>query len=715
MKNRPIYGVIAAQVADIEQREILSGIIETAQKLNIDIAVISNIYNPNEPSEVLKTENRIYDFIVSDAFDGFILISESIINTELQALILQNLWKQRSVPLIVIGTALTDFDMFDACIINTSDEQDVEDITDHLIDVHGFTEIHILTGYHFIEASRKRIEGYKASLAKHGLPLQEQNIFFGDFWYNSGNRQAEKYLSGELAFPQAIICCNDYMAYGMLDTFMKHDIAIPERLTIVGYEYIHGRRNHTPLLTTFQRNRRKLGKQAVHMLTHKLKTGAFGAFTVPKGRLIDGDTCGCGAKHDNIKQEIVEAQTKATYDFFNLFSQFEHRLNQCRNINEFVSRCWDFQYMVRNVNQLYMCLYDNWYHSEPSSDNMIGYNLLTYEEPIYFRKDRFSCLFRESAAPYYFCPLFLGDRELGIVVLRFDMPDTYDHIFRNWLKSLSNGLEFLRTKNDIAFLVECQNISEQRDTLTGMLNEKGFQNAFASANKEHLYLVGLQICLSKDLSFAKEKEKIDAIVDVSRCLLEFCGSNDICARIENDICVCLFNSKLPPEILEDRLSSFLYQHKIYMKLYDMDSSVCCALACHTNAYAEAMSQLKLCLSQKAKMISDRRIAKHYSDLIGLRNDIYRHPEDTFHMDKIYGLFKGSIGHLRTIYKKCFGITLLQDCISARMARAKYLLMTTSMDYANIAEACGYSDNKYFMRQFAAETGMTASRYKSDQP
>ncbi len=712
MKSRPIYGVIAAQVADIEQREILSGIIETAQKLNIDIAVISNIYNPNETAEVLKTENQIYNFISSDELDGFILISESIINTELQTLIFENLLKRKNIPLIVIGMPLMDFNMFDSCFINTSDEQDVEDITDHLIDVHGFTDIHILTGYDFLDASHKRIDGYKASLEKHGLSFNEEKVFFGDFWYNSGNSQAEKYLSGKLAFPEAIICCNDYMAYGMLDTFMEHDTAIPEKLTIVGYEFIHGRRNHTPLLTTFRRNRKELGRQAVKMLTQKLKTGEFGDVTIPKGHLVYGNTCSCGTKHDDIKQEIIEARTKATYDFLNLFSQFEHRLNECRNIDEFVARCWDFQYMIRNVGKLYMCLYDNWYSSEPNTENIIGYNLLFHEEPIYFHKDKFSCLFHESAAPYYLCPLFLGDRELGIVVLRFDSPDTYDHIFRNWLKSLSNGLEFLRMKNDIQFLIECQNIAEQRDTLTGMLNEKGFKNAFASADKNDLCLVGFQICLFKDLSFIKEKEKIGAIADVAKCMFEFCGNNDICARIENDICLCILNSKTPPEILEDRLCSFLYQHKIYMGLYDMDSFVCCALSCNMMSYPEIMSEFKKLLAKKTKSIFDRRIAKHYSDLINLRTYIYKNPEDTFDMDKIYSLFESSVGHLRLLYKKCFGISLLQDCISARMAKAKYLLMTTSMNFADIAEECGYSDNKYFMRQFAAETGMTAGKYKT---
>ena len=105
MSRRRIFGVIAANVADIEQREILGGIIERAQMMNIDIAVISNIYNPSEPSEVLKTENKIYDLILSDELDGIILISEAIINPDLQQQIKNDLLK-KDVPIIVIGIVL---------------------------------------------------------------------------------------------------------------------------------------------------------------------------------------------------------------------------------------------------------------------------------------------------------------------------------------------------------------------------------------------------------------------------------------------------------------------------------------------------------------------------------------------------------------------------------------------------------------------------------
>lgn len=53
--------LIFAQPADMEQREILSGIMEQAT-YSIDIAILSNIYNLNEPDNALNCENEIYDY-----------------------------------------------------------------------------------------------------------------------------------------------------------------------------------------------------------------------------------------------------------------------------------------------------------------------------------------------------------------------------------------------------------------------------------------------------------------------------------------------------------------------------------------------------------------------------------------------------------------------------------------------------------------------------
>lgn len=218
--KKHILGVIAAQAADVEQREILRGIMEQAQIMHIDLAVFSNIYNPNEPNAALDCENEIYDLILSDELDRLILISEVIINTVLQQRIIRNLTKQSHIPIVVIGTPLPDFVLPHFRFINTSDSNDIEDITNHLIEAHGFTDIAVITGHSFIEASHLRVDGYRKALERHGIPFDENKVFFGDFWMNSGKQLAQKYIHHTLSLPQAIVCTNDYMAYGILDEFM---------------------------------------------------------------------------------------------------------------------------------------------------------------------------------------------------------------------------------------------------------------------------------------------------------------------------------------------------------------------------------------------------------------------------------------------------------------------------------------------------------------
>ena len=96
--NRYIIGVIASQLSDIEQSELLSGMLRQAQERNIDLLFLSNIYNPNDPANTIERENDIYDLILSDAFDGLILFSETILNTTQQKLIVEHLSHMTHVP-----------------------------------------------------------------------------------------------------------------------------------------------------------------------------------------------------------------------------------------------------------------------------------------------------------------------------------------------------------------------------------------------------------------------------------------------------------------------------------------------------------------------------------------------------------------------------------------------------------------------------------------
>ena len=712
MKKRKLFGVIAANAADTEQREIFRGIINKAQMLNIDIAVLSNIYNPPVTDEVLKTENCIYSLIGSDEYDGIILISESIINPDLRKIIFEEL-KNKDLPLVAIGTELPEWTLPSLQYINTCDETDIEDICDHLTDVHGFTDIHLLSGHYELSVSHKRVEGYRHSLEKHGIPFDEKKVFFGDFWMTSGHAHAKRYISGELPYPQALICCNDYMAYGLLDEFLECSIDINEKMSVIGYEYVPDRYCHVPLLTTFQRNRYELGIMAMEFLTEKtgIKANSILSAT-PRGHIIYGNTCPCKAKITDIRFDFKTAQHKNRYDYLDLFNQLELNLIECRNIDEFVKKIHEFSSLIRDADKLYMCLYENWYDTSPNFSNMVGYDLLHDEEPFVFRKHNISAVFRNEAAPYYLCPLFFSFRELGYVALSFRGPDTFDYFFRNWLKTVANCLEFLRMKNDIKFYLQCQDISEERESLTGMLNENGLRKVYLNADKSNLCLVALKIGTIRTNPYsASQNDQINSVLDAAEAVREFSG-NHICAKINEDTFFCLMRDIPDTDVLTKQLSAVLLHHTAYMKINGLDSYVCAAIPCEDNDYVQLKEKCFAKIAEMTDMFSSRRTKPHYKKLNKLRTQFYNDPQLTFDSEDIYSRFNGSAGYLRTIFRKCYGFTLHDDCINARIAAARYYITMSNLSNAEIAEKCGYKDLKYFLRQFQQVSGYTVVKYRS---
>ena len=295
----------------------------------------------------------------------------------------------------------------------------------------------------------------------------------------------------------------------------------------------------------------------------------------------------------------------------------------------------------------------------------------------------------------------------------FHNADCFDHIFRNWLKSVSNALEILIMKNDIRYLTACQNLSEQHDSMTSMYNEIGVRNVFHTADKNDLYMVMLKICLfDKDFSAINENEKICAILDAAEGVKEFCGDENICGKIDNNTFICLIKSHNGERILTELLSSIIYQHASYMNKYGIDSFVCSSYKCENKNYDELSKLCAVSIMHEIEKISERRCNKHYSEMVALRKYIYMNPNETFQTDLLHQRFEGSSGHLRVIYKQCISKSFHQDCISARIAKARFILAVTKMTVKEAAFKCGYSDNKYFMRQFMQETGITANQFRN---
>jgi AraC-like DNA-binding protein len=65
------------------------------------------------------------------------------------------------------------------------------------------------------------------------------------------------------------------------------------------------------------------------------------------------------------------------------------------------------------------------------------------------------------------------------------------------------------------------------------------------------------------------------------------------------------------------------------------------------------------------------------------------------------------------FKESFGQSAKSYIIERRIARAKHLMLTTRDTLAQIALACGFSDQAHYCRTFGAGVGQTPSRWRRE--
>ncbi len=134
----------------------------------------------------------------------------------------------------------------------------------------------------------------------------------------------------------------------------------------------------------------------------------------------------------------------------------------------------------------------------------------------------------------------------------------------------------------------------------------------------------------------------------------------------------------------------------------------------------AMIYLDNSLSQRAKSsksensIRIRQRDRIRNKLCLLRENMKEHPEAHWTIEEMCRLTQISKSTLQKNYKTFFGVSIFEDLILLRIAKAQRLLTETELSLLEISEQCGYSSDNYFMKQFRKIMGMTPTEYRWTQ-
>ncbi len=163
----------------------------------------------------------------------------------------------------------------------------------HLVKEHGRRRIFHVDGPADAPDARERraaLEAVVAATPRCRLVGSYQGLFA----VQSGEEAARAILAGDGPLPDAVVCANDQMAIGVMQTLARRGVKVPQDVAVVGFDDIYPGSLSDPPLTTVHQPMREIGDHACARLLERIAhPGLPTALEVLPTELVIRSSCGC--------------------------------------------------------------------------------------------------------------------------------------------------------------------------------------------------------------------------------------------------------------------------------------------------------------------------------------------------------------------------------------------------------------------------------------
>lgn len=555
-KQRKLIGVIAGQIEICNQAGIMKGICDIAFSHDYDIVVFSIFIKEYARPLYQIGEVNIYNIINYELLDGIILIPDTLRIPGLLSKIRKEIKTKFTGPVISL-----DYELEDCINLEYDDTTSMEKMTDHLIDVHHLTNIAMLTGPKDHPHSKRRLKGYLNSLEKHNIPVNENQIYYGTFWYTDGESVVNHMLTSLPKLPQAIVCACDAMAVGVCDALRKHHLRVPQDIAVTGYDAQESGLLSKPTLTSMEHNTHSFGRYAMTRLIEAIEQTPPSKPMDTTSCFLQYESCGCPFSTENIDySKLNRGDTDFFDEFYNAYNYMMEELISADNINELLERIGYYTYQLDNFDQYYLSLCDNWDYVGCSYEASQNYNSTNYtskmhlkiakgaelhilENEVYPSSIMLPIIWKERKKPaaFFFSPIHFRDRCFGYSVISYTNSHSLDLCYRDWIRTVGIAFENLRVKNNFKWSNQQLEQYAQIDSLTKIFNRNGYMKYSSSfyeialkENKELFVLMGDLDNLKKINDKYGHVEGDNAIQLCAVAFRRACGQHEKCFRYGGD-------------------------------------------------------------------------------------------------------------------------------------------------------------------------------------
>lgn len=260
-KKRLNIGLLINEYSDIFAKEVCAGAMYAAEEIDANLFILSGGYFDAPYMERNKSKyeyqnNYLFNFATKENMDVLIVLLGTIASNVDESVHKKFLEKFKEIPVITIANKVDGY-----ANISFDNKAGFAREVEYLINYLGKKKIGIVCGPATNEDSVERLDAYKETLQKYGLPIEEKRIVYGNFTEYS-EEAIEKLLddNGDL---DAIIFSNDYMALGGYRVLEARGIRPGRDLAVVGFDDSPFAALMEPGLTTTRASSSELGYRAV--------------------------------------------------------------------------------------------------------------------------------------------------------------------------------------------------------------------------------------------------------------------------------------------------------------------------------------------------------------------------------------------------------------------------------------------------------------------
>jgi DNA-binding LacI/PurR family transcriptional regulator len=254
-RRTSMIGLVVTSIDDPFLSDVVKGVEEVARVAGLSVILSATHNDPDQEMAVIETFHR-------RRVDGILVASSRITSKYRKRL------EHIRVPTVIINSqAESQDDLLHWVAVD--DRAGAQIAVEHLLQL-GHRSVGYLGVNCRPRSNQLRLQGYQDALAAGGMSYQDGWMVIAP---GKEASDEEDVAAGQTLLPQllnsgctAVFCYNDMVAIGALIAAQQRGVAVPQQLSVVGFDDIRMASYVTPPLTTIRQPKVELGHLATEVM-----------------------------------------------------------------------------------------------------------------------------------------------------------------------------------------------------------------------------------------------------------------------------------------------------------------------------------------------------------------------------------------------------------------------------------------------------------------